>query len=72
MEPLAQVGQNILLDHNLRDIINYLSKVLFWFRPAMGATRVKMYCDEIVISDAIIRTVKLEEMTLFLDLFYST
>ena len=33
--------------------------------PSMGASRVKMYCDEIVISDAIIRTVNLD-MTLFL------
>ena len=30
----------------------------------MGASRVKMYCDEIVISDAIIRTVNLEMMQL--------
>ena len=36
----------------------YLSEVLFLFRSPMGAPRVKMYCDEIVISDAIIRTVK--------------
>ena len=28
--------------------------------PSMGASRVKMYCDEIVISDAIIRTANLE------------
>ena len=41
----------------------YLSEVLFLFRSPMGAPRVKMYCDEIVISDAIIRTVNLE-MTL--------
>ena len=46
--------------HNLREMIYYLFEVLFSFRPPMGASRVKMYCDEIFISDAIIRMVNLE------------
>ena len=48
----------------MRKIIYYLSEVLFRFRPPIGASRIKMYCVEIVISDALIRTVNLE-MELF-------
>ena len=55
------MGQNNII--TLRKIINYLFEVLFGFRSAMVDSRVKMYCDEIVISDAILRRVNLE-MTL--------
>ena len=41
-------------------MIYYLSVVLFWFRPALVDAGVKMYWEEIVISDAITRTVNLE------------
>ena len=51
----------------MREIIYYLSEVLFWFRPPMGASRVKIYCDEIVISDAIMWTVN-QEITLFTEM----
>ena len=46
-------------------MINYVSEILFRCCSTMFDWRVEMHCDEIFISDAILRRVNLE-MTLFL------